>query len=108
MVNDLLRKHNSKVTSFFNQENEYVVQSIKDSNAKIKFDSASAFIFHNATTAMKNLTKKSTTIMDTLNLLNKGDTSFFYKKLQKNVNSNLRERINIILIIFPKRIFFHL
>jgi len=91
LVENFIRIHKNKIKSFFNEKNEYVIQSLKDPNAKLKFDSGDAFVYYNATAAVDNLAKNSSTIKSTLDKLDSDDLYSFYGALQKFVDTDKRQ-----------------
>ena len=90
-LENFIRNHKNKVESYFNEKNEYVVQSLKDPDATIKFDSENAFVYYNATAAMDNMVKNSASIKSTLNKLNSADLYSFYGELRKFIDTNKKQ-----------------
>ena len=90
-LKSFIRAHNNKVKSYFNEKNEYVVESLKDSDKKITFDAGNAFIYHNAVASMNNIFKSPTSVKDTLNNLNAKNLDSFYSELKDLVDVNEKQ-----------------
>ncbi len=91
LISEFLRKNKNRVKAYFDENDTYIIESLTKPDKRIKFDASTAFVYHNATAAMSNLTKNSTSIKDALSKLNNNDLSLFYKDLQKKVNVNEKE-----------------
>ncbi|NLL29107.1 MAG: class I SAM-dependent methyltransferase [Bacteroidales bacterium] len=89
-LNSFIKKHKGRVKATFNDKNEYVIQSLVNSEELI-FNSENTFLYHNAVAAMDNLYAKSPDLRASLNKCDTGSVESFYKNVLNFVDQNKKE-----------------
>lgn len=90
-VDRFVKHHNGKVKAFFNEKKEYVIQSISDPGAELKFTPENTFLFYNATASMENFQKKYFAEGRCLLDLDPGNPEKFYESVSSFVDPEKRK-----------------
>ena len=94
LLNTFILKHKGKIKAYFNDQKEYIIESISEPKDNIIFNPLNSFLYYNATSAVNNYHElKKELVSDTvLETLKSGNIKAFYKKVKDHyVIKHLKE-----------------
>ena len=83
-LRSFVKRHNSRVCSYFNDNKEYVVESKKKPGEKIIFSPSNSFLYHNVTSIMEDVENYKFSAKEIIESTNDNDIKKFYNNLKNN------------------------
>ncbi|MDD4148617.1 MAG: methyltransferase domain-containing protein [Bacteroidales bacterium] len=98
LIDELLDRNKGKVKTFFDKDKQFVIQGKKNVKDQMVFSAYDAFLYHNASAAIGNISNPK----ETLDAIKSDNFEDFYSKLHKYVDPDLRKPHQHNADYFPK------